>query len=150
VFSPENRRFTIRPENGFLVELDPITGLEIASIPLKSAEYIDALPVELTIDDEGNFYILFERNEGNTAIAVLDPHGAMVRRVGVLTLPEAGDWPEGSCYKPRSIAVTQDGRFALTLDGDAGSHYRTCILCADPLTTPSQKHLDLQVRIVIE
>lgn len=139
VLSPENRLFTIRPEDGFLVELDPITGLEIASIPLKSAEYIDALPVELTIDDEGIFYVLFEWNEGITAIAVLDPHEAMARRVGVLTLPGAGDWTEGSYYKPRSIAVTHDEQFALTVDGDVGSYYLTCILCADPFSNPLTK-----------
>lgn len=127
-FSPDNRLFTIRPIGGFLVELDPISGLEIYSIPLKTAEYIDALPVEFTIDSTGNFYILFTRNEGNSAITVLDPDGAMIRRTGTLTWPVNGDWPEGSFYTPSSIAVTRDGRFALIVDGDAGAYYLTCLM----------------------
>jgi len=127
-FSPENRLFTIRPIDGFLAELDPITGQEIYSIPLKSAEYIDALPVDFSIDDKGNFYVLFERNDGNSAIALLDANGAMLRRLGTLTEPVNGDWPEGSFFQPRSIAVTADGRFALIVDGEAGTYYLTCLL----------------------
>ncbi len=126
-FSPDNRLYTIRPIEGFLAEHDPLTGLEIYSIPLKTADYIDSLPVDLSIDQTGTFYVLFERNEGNSAIAVLDANGAMLRRAGTLSEPVDGDWPEGSYYQPRSIAVTADGRFALIVDGEAGTYYLTCL-----------------------
>ncbi len=127
-FSSENRLFTIRPNDGFLAEIDPISGLEINSIPLKKAEYIDATPVEFTIDNSGNFYVLFETNEGNTAIAVLDPDGFLTRRLGTLTEPVNGEWPEGSYYHPKSIDISADGRFALIVDGDDGTYYLTCLL----------------------
>lgn len=127
-FTPDNRLFTIRPNEGFLVELDPITGLEIYSIPLKNAEYSDALPVEFTINGDGNFYILYQKNDGNSAISVLDPGGAVVRRLGTLNEPVYGDWQEGSYYQPKSIALTPDGRFALIVDGEAGTYYLTCLL----------------------
>ena len=127
-FSPDSRLFTIRPIEGFLAEHDPLTGVEINSIPLKTAEYIDSLPVDLSIDQNGNFYVLFERNEGNSAIAVLDANGAILRRLGTLSESVDGDWPEGNYYRPRSITVTTDGRFALIVDGEAGTYYLTCLM----------------------
>lgn len=127
-FSPENRLYTIRPNDAFLAEIDPVSGLEVYSIPLKTAEYMDPLPVDLSIDAEGNFYVLFTRNEGNTAIAVLDPNGALIRRAGALVEPVNGEWPQGSYNDPRSIAITADGRFALVVDGEDGNYYLTCLL----------------------
>lgn len=127
-FSPDNKLYTIRPNDGFLVEIDPISGLEVNSIPLKNAEYIDAVPVEFTIDNAGNFYVLFEMNEGNTAITVLDPEGFLTRRLGTLTEPVNGEWLEGSYVKPKSIAITADGRFGFIVDGDNGTYYLTCLL----------------------
>lgn len=127
-FSPDNRLFTIRPNDGFLVELDPISGLEIYTIPLKSAEYIDAIPVEFSIDNRGTFYILFAKNEGNSAISVLESNGNLIRRAGALTWPVEDDWPGGSFHAPRSITVTLDGRFLLIADGDAGTYYLTCLM----------------------
>ncbi len=127
-FSPDNRLYTIRPIEGFLAEHDPLTGLEIYSIPLKTAEYIDSLPVDVSIDQTGNFYVLYETNEGNSAIAVLGADGAMLRRLGTLTEPENGVWPEGSYYRPRSIAISADGRFALIVDGEDGTYYLSCLM----------------------
>ncbi len=127
-FNPENKLYTMRDEDGFLVEIDPITGLEIDSIPLMEYDEEGVLPRDLAIDWDGNFYVLFTSNTDNTAVHVLDPSGFHIQSLGTLVYEPDGDWPEGSYYDPRGIALSPDARFAFIIDGNGEINYLTCLL----------------------
>lgn len=128
VFSAENKLYTMRDEDGFLVEIDPLTGLEVNSIPLKAYDQRGVLPQDLAIDPGGNFYVLFASNTDGAALKVYDPRGFYVRSIGRLIDQPQAEWPEGSYHAPRAIALTHDARFALLIDGIDRTGYLTCLL----------------------
>jgi hypothetical protein len=117
-FAPNGRLFTIRDYDwdATLLELDPLTGAEGDSIPLRYSNVVDTLVRDLAIDAAGNFYILYGMNAANIAVHVLSPNGALLRRFGKLTYDPI-DRPEGALFDPRAIAVSPDGRFILIADG---------------------------------
>ncbi len=127
-FNPENKLYTIREEDGFLVQIDHITGLEIDSIPIKEFDEAGVSPRDLAIDQDGNFTVLFSSNADNTAVHVLDPNGFQLMSYGELVYQPDGDWPEGSFNDPRAIALSPDGRFAFIIDGNAEFNYLTCLM----------------------
>ena len=117
-FAPDGRLFTIRDYDwdAALLELDPLSGAEGDSIPLRHSNTVDTLASDLAIDAAGNFYILYRMNAANIAIHVLSPDGTLIKRFGQLTF-DPSDRPEGTFFEPRAIAVSPDGRFILIADG---------------------------------
>lgn len=110
-----------------LLELDPLTGEELDATPLKRSTNVDIEPRDLAIEENGNFYVLFSMNAGRVAVHLLDPQGNLLRRFGQLTYdPE--NWPEGSFFEPRAIAVSPDGRFVFIADGFENNVYLTAFL----------------------
>lgn len=127
-FNSENQLFTLRDKDGFLVEIDALTGLEINSIPLKGYDEGGLLPEDLAIDREGNYYVLFTSNDDNAAVKIYDPDGFFSRSFGTLIDQPVNDWQEGSYYKPEAIALTPDARFAFIIDGYGETNYLTCLM----------------------
>ncbi len=117
-FAPDGRLFTLRDYDwdATLLELDPLTGAEGDSIPLRHSNTVDTLASDLAIDAAGNFYILYRMNAANIAIHVLSPDGTLIKRFGQLTF-DPSDRPEGTFFEPRAIAVSPNGRFILIADG---------------------------------
>ena len=127
-FNAENQLFTIRDVDGFLVEIDVLTGLEVNSIPLKAYKQNGVLPEDLAIDREGNYYVLFTSSPDKAAVKVYDADGFFSRSFGKLTDQPQSQWEEGSYFEPATIALTPDGRLAFIIDGYGDTHYLTCLL----------------------
>ncbi len=127
-FNADNKLYTMRDEDGFLVEIDHLSGLEVNSIPLKEYDQRGVMPQDLAIDRDGNFYVLFTTSADNTAIRVYDPSGFYMRSFGVLIDQPQDTSPEGSYFLPKGIALSPDARFALVIDGDGENCYLTCLL----------------------
>lgn len=125
-FAPNGRLFTLRDYDwdAALLELDPLTGAEGDSIPLRHSTVTDTLVRDLAIDAAGNFYGL---NAAQIAIHVLSPNGSLIQRFGQLTSDPA-DRPEGAFLDPRAIAVSPDGRFLLVADGYGNESTLTAFL----------------------
>ncbi len=125
-FNAANQLFSIRDSDGFLVEIDRKSGLEINSIPLRD-EKEESIPRDLAIDQDGTFYILFAVNLEGSAVHHLDAQGFQVRVFGDTTQSAGSNWMEGSYFEPRAIAVSSDGKYAFIIDGDGESNYLTCL-----------------------
>ena len=128
-FSPDGSLFTLRDYDWdpTLCQLDPQTGEELDAIPLVLSTVGETVARDLAIDENGNFYILFGMNPAQTAIAMLDSHGNLLRRFGQLA-SDMESWPEGSFFEPREITVSSDGRFILVADGFGDTSYLTAFL----------------------
>jgi len=127
-FNAENQLFTIRDVDGFLVEIDALTGLEINSIPLKAYHQNAVLPKDLAINMDDNYYVLFTSSPDKAAVKVYDADGFFSRSFGKLADQPQSQWEEGSYFEPAAIAFTPDGRFAFIIDGYGDTHFLTCLL----------------------
>lgn len=128
-FSPSGKLYTIRDFSWdpTIVQLDPLSGEEMDAFSLVDSMTREIIAVDLTIDGNGNLYILFSNNTGQIAVHKLNPQGALLARFGLLSTEPSG-WPEGSFLDPRAITVSQDGRFILIADGFDNSAYLTAFL----------------------
>lgn len=125
-FSPDGRLFVLRDYDweAILVELDAFTGEEINAFPLENSNQGEIVARDLSVDAEGNAYVLYGMNTGEIAIHMYDANGFLVQRFGHLT-SDAEGWTEGTFLDPRSIAVTPDGKFLVLVDGYADQSFLT-------------------------
>ena len=123
------RMFLLRDHDweAVLVELDPLSGEELDAFPLVNSTQREIVARDLTVDAQGNFYILFGMNTGEIAVHMLNSHGSLIQRFGHLS-SEAEGWAEGSFLDPRAISVTPDGRFLIIIDGYGDKSYLSAYL----------------------
>ena len=128
-FNSEGRMFLIRDYDwdAVLVEMDPLTGEELDAFPLITSNHRDIVAKDLTVDAQGNFYILFSMNTAEIAVHVLDPRGNLIQRFGHLYFDAEG-WDEGSFRDPQAISVTPDGRFLIIVDGYEEQSYLSAFM----------------------
>lgn len=120
-FDPNAYLFTIDQNEDILLKIDPLTG-EI----LDGIGYLDLAGTsksDLAIDNQGNFYVLMSTSPDDSAVYVLNPQGALIRRFGHLNY-DGSDWSEGTFQMPVSIAVTGDGRFIFICENGFLTAYR--------------------------
>ncbi len=128
-FDSGGRMFLIRDYDwdAVLVEMDPLTGEELDAFPLVTSNQRDIVAKDLTVDAQGNFYVLFAMNTGEIAVHMLDPRGNLMQRFGHLSY-NTKDWPEGSFLDPKAISVTPDGRFLIIVDGYEEQSYLSAFM----------------------
>lgn len=128
-FDPNGRMFLLRDHewDAVLVEVDPLSGEELDAFPLVNSNTREIVAKDLTVDSQGNFYVLFGMNTGQIAIHMLDPRGNLIQRFGHLS-SDADGWAEGSFLDPKAISVTQDGRFLIIVDGYEDKSYLSTYL----------------------
>jgi len=128
-FDSRGRMFLLRDHDwdAALVEVDPLNGEELDAFPLVNSNQREIVAKDLTVDAQGNFYILFSMNTGEIAIHMLDPRGNLIQRFGKLTSAAEG-WSEGSFLDPKAISITQDGRFLIIVDGYEDKSYLSTYL----------------------
>ncbi|MBA3074359.1 MAG: hypothetical protein FP831_12225 [Anaerolineae bacterium] len=128
-FDSGGRMFLLRDHDwdATLVEMDPLTGEELDAFPLVTSNQQDIVAKDLTVDAQGNFYILFSMNTGDIAVHMLDPRGSLIQRFGHLSYDAEG-WTEGSFREPKAISVTPDGRFLIIIDGYEEQSYLSAFL----------------------
>jgi len=128
-FDSGGRMFLLRDHDwdAVLLEMDPLTGEELDAFPLITSNHRDIVAKDLTVDAQGNFYVLFSMNTGEIAVHMLDPRGNLMQRFGHLTSDIEG-WSEGSFWDPKAISVTPDGRFLMIVDGYEDESYLSAFL----------------------
>lgn len=125
-FSPDGRLYILRDHDwdAVLVELDPLTGEENNAFPLVNSNQREIVARDLSVDAEGNVYVLFGMNTGEVAIHMFDARGNLIQRFGHLS-SDIEEWPEGSFLDPRAISVTPDGKSLILVDGYADQSFLT-------------------------
>ena len=110
-----------------LVLLDPFNGEELDAYPLLSSNRGEVIARDITVDEDGNIYILFSMNTGQIAIHKLAPNGVLIKRFGLLS-DDPLEWPDGSFLDPVAITVSPDGRFIIIADGYQNKSYLSAFL----------------------
>lgn len=120
-FDPDAYLYISDQIEGGLLKINPLTGAILETIG-----YLELAPAsvsDLAIDDQANFYVLMSTSADDSAVYVLNPQGALVRRFGHLNY-DGSDWSEGTFQLPVSIAVTGDGRFVFICENGFLTAYR--------------------------
>jgi hypothetical protein len=119
----QGQPFTVLYWENILLNLNPVAGAEQDAIPLFFSERAERSVRDFTLDENGNFYVLFNSNDGNIAVHQVDSKGNLLLRFGLLNFTADGEWPESSFFDPYAISVTADGRFVIIADGYGDTAY---------------------------
>jgi hypothetical protein len=128
-FNPQGQMFVLgdaqwEPK---IIEVNPQTFEEINATPLRLCNQMELTARDLTVDANGNQYVLFQVNCARIAVHQYDPNGILIKRFGNLT-GSIDEWNEGAFLDPKAITVSSDGRFLLIADGYAESSFLTAYL----------------------
>jgi DNA-binding beta-propeller fold protein YncE len=122
-FGEDNLLYVLDQSNPVILKIDPESG-QVLDL-LGEEALAQTTPRGISLDGSGNFYISGNSSESGAAIYVLDPQGSLERLLGRLTNAAEPEWPEGTFFDPRGIAVTSDGSFLFLCDGMRSRAYLT-------------------------
>jgi len=107
-FDKQGYLYTFSVSEGMIIKIDPWNGEQVDAL---GYDVLGRSSVsDLDIDDQGNFYVLMSTSPENVAVAILDPEGSLIRRLGLLNY-DGSNREEGVFLFPVSLAVTSDGQF---------------------------------------
>jgi len=107
-FDKQGYLYTFSVSEGMIIKIDPRNGEQVDAL---GYDVLGRSSVsDLDIDDQGNFYVLMSTSPENVAVAILDPEGSLIRRLGLLNY-DGSNREEGVFLFPVSLAVTSDGQF---------------------------------------
>jgi hypothetical protein len=122
-FGPDNMLYVADPGENVILKVDPKTGQVLTKL---AGEYLrDTGPDCLSIDADGNMYVLVNSNAKGKVVFKFDSKGVLLGRLGRFAASNESIWPEGSFYDPAGVAVTPDGRFVFISDSDDQATFLT-------------------------
>lgn len=128
-FSEDNLLYVVDQTNATILKIDPESGQVLDRLGAEALAH--TTPRGIALDAAGNFYVSVNSSPSGAAIYVLDAQGGLERLLGRLTNAADTEWPEGTFFDPRGIAVTLDGCFLFLCDGMEGRVYLTAYKLKD-------------------
>ena len=105
--------YTLETSRGLIQQLDPGDGNILDSYGYQELPGTD--PVDLSLDDMGNIYVLLQSSPDDSAVYIYDKKGTLTARMGQLVASAEQRQP-GFFYQPASITVTPDGKRLFILE----------------------------------